>query len=68
MNHRIIKVWDKENLVLQASLHGHQDVLIEIAVSKCNRYLASGSKDGTLIIWDLQECAVVKRLTSDHTA
>lgn len=49
----IIKVWSKENLVLQASLHGHMDVIIDIAISKCNRYMASGSKDGTLIIWDL---------------
>jgi WD40 repeat protein len=53
--------------VLQASLHGHEDMLIDLCVSKCNRYLASGSKDGVIIIWDLQQCTIIKKLTSDHT-
>lgn len=51
--YRIIKVWSKDTLILQASLHGHTDVIIDIAISKCNRYMASGSKDGVLIFWDL---------------
>jgi len=57
----IIKVWRKDTMVLQASLHGHMDVIIDIQVSHCNRYLASGSKDGTIIIWDLEKCAIIKR-------
>lgn len=66
--YRIIKVWSKDTLILQASLHGHMDVIIDIAVSHCNRYMASGSKDGTVIIWDLQKCSIIKRLTSCHNA
>ena len=48
-------------MVLQASLHGHMDVIIDIQVSHCNRYLASGSKDGTIIIWDLEKCSIIKK-------
>lgn len=54
-------------MILQASLHGHLDVIIDIQVSKCNRFMASGSKDGTLIFWDLQKCKIVKRMTDSHT-
>ena len=54
-------------MILQASLHGHMDVIIDIQVSKCNRFMASGSKDGTLIFWDLQKCKIVKRMADSHT-
>lgn len=43
------------------------DVIIDIAISKCNRYMASGSKDGTLIIWDMQKCKMIKRIGDAHT-
>ena len=66
--HSLIKVWNKETLQLQASLHGHEDMIIDIQVSKCNRYFVSGSSDGTLIFWDLQECRILAKRTQDHTA
>lgn len=56
---RIIKIWDKETLLLQASLHGHKDMIIDIQVSKCNRYMASASNDGVIIIWDLKEFKIL---------
>lgn len=55
-------------MILQASLHGHQDVINDLAVSQCNRFMASGSKDGTLIIWDLQSCSIIKRITEDNNS
>lgn len=55
----IIKIWDKETLLLQASLHGHKDMIIDIQVSKCNRYMASASNDGVIIIWDLKEFKIL---------
>lgn len=32
-------------MTLQASLHGHEDFITEIDVSKCNRFIASAGKD-----------------------
>lgn len=29
--------------------------------------MASGSKDGTLIIWDLKQCKIIKKLDNDHS-
>ena len=55
-------------MVLQASLHGHTDFINDIAVSKCNRFMASGSRDGILIIWDLQNCSIIKKLEHDHNS
>jgi WD40 repeat protein len=45
-SYRIIKIWDKDTLSLQASLHGHEDFIVDMSVSMCNKYLASASKDG----------------------
>lgn len=53
---------------MQASLHGHEDMIIDIQVSKCNRYFASGSNDGTVIFWDLQDCSIIAKRTNDHTS
>lgn len=30
--------------------------------------MASGSKDGVLILWDMMNCTIIKRITDDHTA
>ena len=40
-------------MTLQASLHGHSEVITDIDVSKCNKYFASGSRNGEVFIWDL---------------
>ena len=48
----IIKIWDKNSMNLQASLHSHEEVITDIDISKCNRYLASASINGKIIIWD----------------
>ena len=61
----LIKIWNKDNLILQASLHGHEDMIIDLQVSHCNRYMASGSKDGTIIIWDIEKCSIVKKITDN---
>lgn len=53
-------------MVLQASLHGHEGMIIDIQVSKCNRYMASASNDGAVILWDLRECSMVHKRAQDH--
>lgn len=60
----IIKIWDRDTLTLQASLHGHKDVITDMDISKCNKYFASASKDGEIFIWDLQKCIIVDKLPS----
>lgn len=62
----MIKVWDRETLTLQASLHGHFDYITDIDVSKCNRFIASAGKDAQTIIWDLKTGKIVKKL-NQHT-
>jgi len=36
-------------------------------LSLCERFLASASSDGVIILWDVKECTMIKKLT-DHTA
>lgn len=62
----VIKVWDRETLTLQASLHGHFDYITDIDVSKCNRFIASAGKDAQTIIWELKTGKIVKKL-NQHT-
>jgi WD40 repeat protein len=40
-------------LTLQASLHGHQDYITEIDISKCNKFIVSAGKDAQIIVWEL---------------
>ena len=53
-------------MTLQASLHGHEDFITEIDVSKCNRFIASAGKDAQIIIWELATGKILYRLTQ-HT-
>jgi len=62
----VIKVWDRETLTLQASLHGHFDYITDIDVSKCNRFIASAGKDAQTIIWEMKTGKIVKKL-NQHT-
>lgn len=58
-----IKIWDRSTLTLQASLHGHDDYITEIDISKCNRFIASAGKDAVIIIWELATGKILYRLT-----
>ena len=60
---RIIKIWDRETLTLQASLHGHFDYITEIVISKCNKFIASAGKDAQVIVWELATGKLVHKLT-----
>ena len=55
-------MWDRETMTLQASLHGHFDYITDIDISKCNRFIASAGKDAQIIIWDLKQGKIVKKL------
>lgn len=47
---------------LQTSLYGHQDMITDIAISHCNRFIASSSTDGVIIIWDLHGCKLLEKI------
>lgn len=64
---RIIKIWDRDTLNLQAALHSHEDVITDLDISKCNKYLATASKDGKIILWDWQKCKKADEILA-HTA
>ena len=52
-------------------LVGHEDVVLTLSVSRCRRYLASGSKDRTVKIWDTKAMtclATLKGHTGDVTS
>ena len=63
--YRIVKVWDKHTLSLQASLHSHEDVITDLDISQCNKYLVSSSKDGKIIVWDWKACTKIDEI-NDH--
>jgi WD40 repeat protein len=65
-HHSIVKIWDKHSMSLQASLHSHQDVITDIDISKCNRYLATASIDGKIIIWDWKNCKKIDEINDHH--
>eukprot|EP00747_Dinoflagellata_sp_TGD_P155667 gnl/TRDRNA2_/TRDRNA2_177601_c0_seq7.p1 gnl/TRDRNA2_/TRDRNA2_177601_c0~~gnl/TRDRNA2_/TRDRNA2_177601_c0_seq7.p1 ORF type:complete len:337 (+),score=-22.15 gnl/TRDRNA2_/TRDRNA2_177601_c0_seq7:100-1110(+) len=55
----LIGLWTGEQKNLAASLSGHEDWISSLDWKPCNleypcRYLLSGSKDGTIRIWDVQ--------------
>lgn len=39
---------------MQGVLHGHTDVIMDIHISYCNRYIISAGKEGAIKIWDLK--------------
>ena len=52
--HSLIKVWLVSNGSLQGVLHGHTDVIMDITISYCNRYIISAGKEGVIHIWNLK--------------
>jgi WD40 repeat protein len=48
-----IRCFSAENGLLLQSVYGHSDVVLCIAVSECGRYLAAGSRDSTVSVWDV---------------
>lgn len=62
----LLKIWDRDTLTLQASLHGHTDYITDMDISKCNQFLASAGKDAQILIWELFTGKLLFRLR-DHT-
>lgn len=56
-------VFDKVNLILVSqALYGHTDAVTCLAVSEVHGVIASGSRDLTCILWDLEELNYITQL------
>jgi len=52
---KLVKVWNLTNCKLRTNLVGHSGYLNTVTVSPDGSLCASGGKDGTAMLWDLQE-------------
>jgi len=52
---KTVKVWSLTNFKLRADLVGHTGYLNTVTVSPDGSLCASGGKDGTAMLWDLNE-------------
>jgi WD40 repeat protein len=49
-----VRIWDSRTGDIQRILQGHQDSILDLAVSRDGKYIVSGSDDGTARAYDLQ--------------
>ena len=54
-NDDTVHLWDVQTGTLLHSLTGHTDLVDSLAYSPDGQSLASGSRDGTILLWDLTE-------------
>jgi len=52
---KLIKVWNLNNCKLKTNLAGHTGVLYTITISPDGSLCASGGKDGTAMLWDVND-------------
>lgn len=52
---KLVKVWNLSNCKLRTNLIGHEGYLNTVTVSPDGSLCASGGKDGTAMLWDLNE-------------
>jgi guanine nucleotide-binding protein subunit beta-2-like 1 protein len=60
-----VKVWNLHDLTLQKDLTGHSGYLNTVTVSPDGSLCASGGKDGTALLWDLNEGKRLYSLQAD---
>lgn len=59
---KVVKVWKLSTCKLQQNLVGHSGYLNTVTVSPDGSLCASGGKDGTAMLWDLQEGKILYKL------
>ncbi|EPX70722.1 ribosome-associated signaling scaffold [Schizosaccharomyces osmophilus] len=52
---KAVKVWDLESFSLRTSHYGHTGYVSAVTISPDGSLCASGGRDGTLMLWDLNE-------------
>jgi guanine nucleotide-binding protein subunit beta-2-like 1 protein len=61
-----IKVWDSHSMTLQNTFVGHTNAINSLAFAQKSCYLASGGKDGNIILWNVNEGLFLKN--TSHSA
>lgn len=64
---RIVKVWNLQTCKLTTNLIGHTGYINSITVSPDGSLCASGGKDGTAMLWDLNKGEHLYSLNSGST-
>lgn len=59
---KLVKVWGLKYCTLKKDLEGHKGYLNTVTVSPDGSLCASGGKDGTAILWDMNETKELYRL------
>merc|ERR1712130_491494 len=59
---RLVKVWNLKNCKLNGDLRGHRYYINTVTVSPDGSLCASGGKDGTAMLWDLESKSIVDDL------
>ena len=62
---RMVEVWDTTTGEKKAKLVGHRSGVNSVAFNPVNGMLASGSNDGTVLLWDIAFNTGVSSLTGD---
>lgn len=56
-----IKVWDPNSMELQNTFVGHTNAVTTLAFAQKTCYLASGGKDGNILLWNVDEGSFLKQ-------
>jgi len=60
-----VKVWNVSNCTLRTTLTGHTGYINDVTVSPDGSLCASGGKDGTAMLWDLNEGRLLSSLEAN---
>ncbi|CAL8246086.1 unnamed protein product [Lota lota] len=56
---KTVALWDMASQRHTLSLKGHSDWVLDVSISTDNKWVASGSKDGTCRLWCVEDCDVI---------
>jgi guanine nucleotide-binding protein subunit beta-2-like 1 protein len=63
---KLVKVWDLSECKLKFSLAGHRGYLNTVSVSPDSSICASGGRDGSVVLWDLNEGKRIFELNAEQ--
>jgi len=55
-----VKIWDPSSMALINTFVGHQNAVLCLAFATGSKYLASGGKDGNILLWNLETNSFIK--------
>lgn len=61
-----IKVWDSNTMSLKNTFNGHTNAVLSLDFASRSNYLASGGKDGNIMLWNVNEGSFLKH--KEHNA